>query len=118
MDHVPRTRPLPAAQRDGFSLVELLIVIVVLGILTAVVVVTVDGLTADAEDSACAAGERTLATAVESYFAQHGQGSIPATGAADGEEHERTLVTVGLIRRTSTHWNVAADGSIVNVSPC
>lgn len=106
------------AAKDGFSLIELLIVIVILGILAAVVVFSVSGITDEGEDNACMAGARTLSVAIESYFARHGNDVIPATGAVDGQEYERTLVADGLIRRTSEFWDVEADGSLVSIQPC
>ncbi|MCB0965999.1 MAG: type II secretion system protein [Ilumatobacter sp.] len=105
------------ADDGGFSLIELLVVIVVLGILTAVVVFSVVGISDDAEENSCAAGARTLAVAVESYFARHGSGSIPPTGTG-AERFEETLVADGLMRGTSEYWDVAAEGYLVNISPC
>ena len=36
----------------------------------------------------------------------------------DGQEFERTLLTADLTRSLSDYWDVAADGSLINVSPC
>lgn len=102
---------------DGFSLIELLVVILILGVLTAVVVFAVAGITEEGEDNACQAGARTLAVAVEAYFARHGGGDIPATGT-DAERYERTLAEEGLIRGTSEYWDVAAEGYLLSIQPC
>lgn len=102
---------------EGFSLIELLVVILILGVLTAVVVFAVGGITDEGEDSACQAGARTLAVAVETYFARHGDSAIPATGT-DAERYERTLVQDGLIRETSEYWDVAAEGYLLSIQPC
>jgi general secretion pathway protein G len=70
----------PAAKKDkGFTLVELLIVIVILGILSTVTVFAVRGITNKGQTSACAADKATLATASEAYFSQYGTTEI-ATG--------------------------------------
>ena len=70
----------PAAKKDkGFTLVELLIVIVILGILSTVTVFAVRGITNKGQTSACAADKATLATASEAYFSQYGTATI-ATG--------------------------------------
>ena len=81
----------------GFTLVELLIVIVILGILATVTVFAVRGITNQGKTSACAADKKTLEVAAESYMAQNG--SYPASAA--------TMVTAGLLRDVSTNWNYA-----------
>jgi general secretion pathway protein G len=57
----------------GFTLVELLVVIVILGILAAVVVFAVGGTTENAQKSACKAERNTVESAVEAYNARTGQ---------------------------------------------
>jgi prepilin-type N-terminal cleavage/methylation domain-containing protein len=65
-------RELDTKKRDkGFTLVELLIVIVILGILATVVVFAVAGVTDKAKGNACATTEKTLLTAVESARADN-----------------------------------------------
>ena len=66
----------------GFTLVELLVVIVILGILAAVVVFAVGGTEKDAKVKACLAERSTVEAAVEAYRSQadgHGPGRRPAT---------------------------------------
>jgi prepilin-type N-terminal cleavage/methylation domain-containing protein len=57
----------------GFTLVELLIVIVILGILAAIVVLAIGGLKDSASNANCDAGVKTLSSAEDAYFAQNGQ---------------------------------------------
>ena len=57
---------------QGFTLVELLIVIVILGILAGIVVFAVGNLTSNAKTNACATEKSTISTAVEAYKAQNG----------------------------------------------
>lgn len=103
---------------EGFSLIELLIVIVILGVLATVVVFSVRGITDNGQESACEQDARIMATAVEAYFAQEATGgAIPATGAGS-DRYEQTLVTAELMREPSEYWDVAAEGYLVNVSPC
>lgn len=58
-------------QDKGFTLVELLIVIVILGILATVTVFAVRGITDRGQENACSVDERTLSTAIESYYASY-----------------------------------------------
>jgi general secretion pathway protein G len=58
--------------QKGFTLVELLVVIVILGILAAVVVFAVGGSTDKAQDSACDAERAAVESAVEAYRASEG----------------------------------------------
>ena len=56
-------------QDKGFTLVELLIVIVILGILATVTVFAVRGITDQGQENACDVEARTLDTAIEAYYA-------------------------------------------------
>ena len=90
----------------GFTLVELLIVIVILGILATIVVFAVRGITDKGKSSACAADAKTLEVAVEAYFAQY-------TGTTVTEAN---LVTVGLLRQQSANYDVSADGKTLTAT--
>ena len=82
----------------GFTLVELLIVIVILGILAAVTVFAVRGITDKSQENSCATEKRAIETATEAYFAD--QGSDATTMAA----------LVGSYLRTdpSARWELTA----------
>jgi general secretion pathway protein G len=58
-------------QDKGFTLVELLIVIVILGILATVTVFAVRGITQNAQENSCEVEGRTIATAIEAYYADN-----------------------------------------------
>jgi general secretion pathway protein G len=62
----------------GFTLVELLIVIVILGVLAGIVVFAVGGINDRGEMSACKAATKTTEVAVETYRANN-SGHVPAT---------------------------------------
>jgi general secretion pathway protein G len=57
------------AGEAGFTLVELLVVIVILGILAAIVVFAVGGITDKGQTASCKADKATLEAAEEAYFA-------------------------------------------------
>ena len=97
---------------DGFTLVELLIVIVVLGVLATVVVASVSGVVDRGEQATCEDDLRVLSVAAESYFAQVGGTTIPATGV-DSDRYERTLMLQGLVREPSELYDVDSTGAIV-----
>lgn len=95
---------------DGFTLVELLIVIVVLGILAVVTVFAVRGITDRGQENACAVEVDNLAKAQALHWALNGN-------YAD----EATLVTSGTITSESTMYDVTVSGdsySIVSVGEC
>lgn len=92
--------------QKGFTLVELLVVIVILGILAAVVVFAVGGSTDKAQTSSCKAEESALASAVEAYRAS--VSSYPAT-------IDDLTIGSNKFLRSAPSWytlDVAADGTL------
>jgi general secretion pathway protein G len=61
---------------NGFTLIELLIVIAILGILSAIVVLSVGGITDRGQASACKSEKQTLLTAKEAYLAKDAANTI------------------------------------------
>ena len=125
MDTHTEDMPLVAKKKDkGFTLVELLIVIVILGILATVTVFAVRGLTTNAKTNACATEKSTIGTAAEAYFAQYGGNAIPVTGGtlpagagwALGATPGATLAAAGLLRTAPTLYSVSADGNTLTVT--
>src|SRR3954469_12504455 len=83
----------------GFTLVELLIVIVILGILAGIVVFAVGNLTSNAKTNACSTEKSTITTAVEAYKAQNG--SYPANMAA-----LTTPASSALLKTTPSNYTI------------
>ena len=90
---------------DGFTLVELLIVIVILGILAAVVVFAVRGITDRGQVSACKTDKNTIAVAEEAYFAKN------KTYADEGD-----LVTAGFMAEASSLHNATGGASSYSIT--
>jgi prepilin-type N-terminal cleavage/methylation domain-containing protein len=69
---------------NGFTLVELLIVVIILAILAAIVIPQFSSATVDAQESALDANVHSLRAAIDLYRVQHGgkyPGAVAATGA-------------------------------------
>ena len=77
-------------QDKGFTLVELLIVIVILGILATVTVFAVTGITTRGKASACKADLKTIQTAEEAYNANTGDYGTQAQLKSGGLIHDVT----------------------------
>ena len=85
----------------GFTLVELLIVIVILGILAGIVVFAVGNLTSNAQKNSCATEKSTIITADEAYKAQTGS-YTDASG----------LVASGLLKSMPSYYTINASGTV------
>lgn len=59
---------LRANKQSGFTLVELIIVVIILGILAAIAVPKFTSLTSEAEKSACIANQHALEAALQMYW--------------------------------------------------
>ena len=94
-------------QDKGFTLVELLIVIVILGILATVTVFAVRGITARSQTNACDVEQRALETAVEAYYVDSGTQTFPSDLAS--------LVSGGFIKSDpgqNVVWNYDGAGNV------
>ncbi|HEY7106052.1 MAG TPA: type II secretion system protein [Acidimicrobiia bacterium] len=72
---IQRSMEKKRAGAGGFTLVELLIVIVILGILAAIVVLAIGGLKDTSQKSACTSGVKTLESAEDAYYASPDDGN-------------------------------------------
>lgn len=86
----------------GFSLVEILIVVMILGILSTIAVFAVRGVSDRGEDSVVEADHDVLSSAQEAYMAQTGRYAT-----------EAELVAAGFLRSESTVHDIVLlpDGS-------
>jgi general secretion pathway protein G len=95
-------------QDKGFTLVELLIVIVILGILATVTVFAVRGITARSQDNACDVEQRALATAVEAYYVDNNQ-TLPTSLTQLQPEYVKTAPA-------AADFTLGTDGAVDFVS--
>jgi prepilin-type N-terminal cleavage/methylation domain-containing protein len=80
----------------GFTLVELLVVVVILGILAAIVVFSVRGITDKGQESSCKTDINMLTTAEEANFAAN----------SSWADSETTLKTKGFITTESKYYDI------------
>lgn len=89
----------------GFTLVELLVVIVIMGILAATVVFAVGGITDKGSDSAEAVGRRAIEVAEEAFLAKTKLNPVYAS--------ESALVGGNLLRSFSTTHDICLSDALV-----
>jgi general secretion pathway protein G len=89
---------------QGFTLVELLIVIVILGILAGIVVFAVGNLTSNAKTNACGTEKSTISTALEAYKAQNGAYPAGMSNLTSGAN--------ALLKSTPADYTIDGSGNI------
>ncbi|MCC7078180.1 MAG: prepilin-type N-terminal cleavage/methylation domain-containing protein [Acidimicrobiia bacterium] len=101
----------------GFSLIELLIVILILGVLAGIVAFAVGGFSNAGEEEACETDKKTLITALEAFKASPRRaeegGDYKYKGYPNSQDR---LVEAQLILAPSKKWNFSPNlGSLVDV---
>ncbi len=90
--------------------------IVILGIIAAVTVMSVQGVSDRGDESSCQEDSRRMLTASEAYFAQRGGDVIPVSDPAvagqTGTTPELTLAAVGLLHGQSELHDIDANGNV------
>ena len=104
---------------EGYTLIELLLVIVVMALVATIVIAAVGGFAAEAESSSCEADANILRTATEAYFAQRSASVLPAVGPS-ADRFELELVGGGFLHAPSHYYDLDAIGNLIEStgSPC
>jgi prepilin-type N-terminal cleavage/methylation domain-containing protein len=108
-------------EEGGFTLVELLIVVTILGILAAVVTTSLIGLTATAKTNACQEELRTVQTAMDAMMAKNNIVAVTAQAAATNTWNDKPVgagtefLAPNYIRQTNTKgaYTYTAAGLVV-----
>jgi type II secretion system protein G len=109
--------PVATGGKDkGFTLVELLIVIVILGILATVTVFAVRGITDNAQDNACDTDAKTISTALEAYYADNG--IYPTTVQGLAVLSSGTTKYLKTVPATFTYSAAGDDFTLVGTGKC
>ena len=99
---------------QGLTLIELLIVIVILGILSATIVFAVGGMTSNSAKAACETDYATVSTAIDAFNAQNPGAPLSAsalTGSGpDGGPYISALPSNG------THYTFAITGGALTMT--
>ena len=96
-------------REGGFTLIEMLVVIVIIAILAAVVLLAVGSIKDKGESSTCSEEYRTIQTAEEAYYAKRIGGGTYTDMAG--------LVSARLLTEASTLYDVASSGSGYDITP-
>ena len=79
--------------RKGFTLVEILIVVIILGILAAIVIPQFTSASEDARKNSCQSLLQTIRSQVEIFKLQHGDQYPTTDGTADAAQWDWTMLT-------------------------
>ena len=92
--------------QSGFTLIEILVVVAILGILSVAVVISVAGIPERGQRSACAGDRSALAAAFEAAVTNGVDLSTPSNDVS------AALVSSGLLHSPSVYYAVSSTGDI------
>lgn len=103
-------------KQRGFTIVELLIVVVIIAILAAITIVAYNGIQNRAKTSSAAASAASLQKKVEAYAIDTSGGLYPTTVATLGTDSAKSYYITSSVKPTVT-GAVAIDGTVLSAAP-
>jgi prepilin-type N-terminal cleavage/methylation domain-containing protein len=106
--------------QSGFTLIELLVVVTILGVLAAIVTLSLVGLTTNAQAKACEQEYKTVQAGLDAYMANNNLDTVTATGLAGTNDMTSpvllynsapTAASPTYVRNTPTQWAYKWDGT-------
>jgi prepilin-type N-terminal cleavage/methylation domain-containing protein len=108
--------------QSGFTLIELLVVVTILGVLAAIVTLSLVGLTTSAEAKACEQEYKTVQAGLDAYMAYNNVSSVSAASATSNMASPVLLYnaagTPTFVRNSPTNYAYTWDtfGRITNIA--
>jgi prepilin-type N-terminal cleavage/methylation domain-containing protein len=99
------------SQHRGFTFIEAIVVVAILGIISLVVVFSVGGTTDRSQAAACTAEARTLIESADAYMTTEQVDVLPAMGAS-ANRFELALIDAGHLDQVSTKYDLHEDGTV------
>jgi prepilin-type N-terminal cleavage/methylation domain-containing protein len=99
--------------QSGFTLIELLVVVTILGVLAAIVTLSLVGLTTNAQAKACEQEYKTVQAGLDAYMANNNIDTVPATGAGGTSDMKTPILLYNAapsassptyLRNSPTQW--------------
>jgi len=106
--------------QSGFTLIELLVVVTILGVLAAIVTLSLVGLTTNAQAKACEQEYKTVQAGLDAYMANNNVDTVSATAAAGTNDMTApvllynsapTAASPTYVRNTPTQWAYQWDAT-------
>jgi prepilin-type N-terminal cleavage/methylation domain-containing protein len=104
--------------QSGFTLIELLVVVTILGVLAAIVTLSLVGLTTNAQAKACEQEYKTVQAGLDAYMANNNLDVIAASGGTSDMTTPVVLytktpsaTTPTYIRNSPTQWSYTWDAN-------
>ncbi len=112
----------------GFTLIELLVVVTILGVLAAIVTLSLVGLTTNAQAKACEQEYKTVQAGLDAFMANNNVDTIAATGVNGTADMTNPVVLYNknptatsptYLRNSPTQWAYVWDatGRITDIKP-
>jgi general secretion pathway protein G len=106
--------------QSGFTLIELLVVVTILGVLAAIVTLSLVGLTTNAQAKACEQEYKTVQAGLDAYMANNNVDSVPATTLAGTNNMQSPVLLYNpnpsatsptYLRNSPTQWAYVWDST-------